>query len=219
VKLAIAMADLAQAGTLLRTRFVGGQRLAFRGEVQAYRALLFAASGDIADAHEALAGQDECFEFVEAAALREVATVIADLAAGTPSREAVRNLGRLIKRGAADALVTGYRAYPDLARAMTESDERLRDPLADLLARSNDRDIARVAGITIPRELRPRSRLSPREKAVYDLLIHGRATREIAAALFISESTAKVHIRHIFEKLGVHSRAEAARLSAWDDPY
>jgi DNA-binding NarL/FixJ family response regulator len=34
--------------------------------------------------------------------------------------------------------------------------------------------------------------------------------REIASALFISQSTAKVHVRHVLEKLGVRTRAEAA---------
>jgi DNA-binding NarL/FixJ family response regulator len=65
--------------------------------------------------------------------------------------------------------------------------------------------------------LRSRQTLSPREQQVYDLLIQGRANREIAKALFISESTTKVHVRHIFEKLGVHTRAEAARLAGTID--
>jgi DNA-binding CsgD family transcriptional regulator len=62
----------------------------------------------------------------------------------------------------------------------------------------------------MPRELRRRAGLSHREREVYELLVQGRTNREIARALFISESTTKVHVRHIFEKLGVHNRAEAA---------
>jgi DNA-binding NarL/FixJ family response regulator len=44
-------------------------------------------------------------------------------------------------------------------------------------------------------------------------MTQGRSNKEIARTLFISESTAKVHVRHIYEKLGVHSRAELARAS------
>ena len=62
----------------------------------------------------------------------------------------------------------------------------------------------------MPRELRPREDLSPRERDVYELLAQGRTNRDIARTLFISESTTKVHVRHIFEKLGVRTRAEAA---------
>jgi DNA-binding NarL/FixJ family response regulator len=34
---------------------------------------------------------------------------------------------------------------------------------------------------------------------------------EIARLLYISLSTAKVHVKHVYDKLGVRSRLEAAR--------
>jgi DNA-binding NarL/FixJ family response regulator len=60
--------------------------------------------------------------------------------------------------------------------------------------------------------------LSHREREVYELLAQGRSNRDIARTLFISESTTKVHVRHIFEKLGVRSRAEAASAMQLGDP-
>ncbi len=42
-----------------------------------------------------------------------------------------------------------------------------------------------------------------------DQLRQGRETREIAKSLFISTGTVKSHMDHIFDKLGVRSRAEA----------
>ena len=44
---------------------------------------------------------------------------------------------------------------------------------------------------------------------VLGLIARGMKTSEIAKALFISQSTAKVHVRHLLEKLGVRTRAEA----------
>ncbi len=40
-------------------------------------------------------------------------------------------------------------------------------------------------------------------------MARGMRNKEIAAALFVAESTVKVHVRHILEKLGVHSRSAA----------
>lgn len=50
--------------------------------------------------------------------------------------------------------------------------------------------------------------LSRRELAVCALLAEGRANKEIADALCISENTAKTHIRHIYRKLDVRNRSE-----------
>jgi two-component system, NarL family, nitrate/nitrite response regulator NarL len=49
------------------------------------------------------------------------------------------------------------------------------------------------------------------------LVARGYSNRAIAEQLFISESTAKVHVRHILEKLGARSRTElAGRISTVD---
>jgi DNA-binding CsgD family transcriptional regulator len=50
--------------------------------------------------------------------------------------------------------------------------------------------------------------LTQREREVLRLLIAGRSSRRIQEELFISESTANTHIRHIYGKVGIHSRQE-----------
>lgn len=52
--------------------------------------------------------------------------------------------------------------------------------------------------------------LTEREIEVLRLVGQGASNREIAASLFISEKTAKNHLTHIFEKLGVSDRTQAA---------
>lgn len=52
--------------------------------------------------------------------------------------------------------------------------------------------------------------LSPREKEVLQLVARGYTNKAIAAALFISEHTARNHVTHILDKLGLSRRSEAA---------
>jgi DNA-binding NarL/FixJ family response regulator len=53
------------------------------------------------------------------------------------------------------------------------------------------------------------TRLSDREHDVLVLLSDGLGTAAIADRLFMSESTAKAHIGHIYQKLGAANRAQA----------
>jgi DNA-binding CsgD family transcriptional regulator len=59
--------------------------------------------------------------------------------------------------------------------------------------------------------------LTPQELQIATMLAGGRTTREAAAALFLSPKTVEYHLRHVYQKLGVASRAElAGRLPARD---
>jgi DNA-binding NarL/FixJ family response regulator len=52
--------------------------------------------------------------------------------------------------------------------------------------------------------------LSEREAEILELLTEGATNKEIAKVLFITENTAKVHVRNILEKLQVRNRQRAA---------
>ena len=51
--------------------------------------------------------------------------------------------------------------------------------------------------------------LTKRELEVLDAIVNGANNKEIAENLFISIETVRNHIRHIYEKLQVHSKSEA----------
>lgn len=56
---------------------------------------------------------------------------------------------------------------------------------------------------------RPTITLSNRETEILALLATGTTNREMAQRLFISESTVKTHLVHIYSKLGVDNRTAA----------
>ena len=52
--------------------------------------------------------------------------------------------------------------------------------------------------------------LTPREREVLELVMHGLGNKAIAERLGVTVAAVKWHLQHIYEKLHVHSRTEAA---------
>ena len=96
-----------------------------------------------------------------------------------------------------DSFVTAYRAFPPLLATLTLDDESARR-LADVLDQAGDTALGAMFGAPRPRT-RSGTKLTRRETEVCGLLSQGLSNKEIAKTLFISESTAKVHVRHILE--------------------
>ncbi|ODA91414.1 LuxR family transcriptional regulator [Leifsonia xyli subsp. xyli] len=66
-----------------------------------------------------------------------------------------------------------------------------------------------VASRLMDRMRAPQESLTPREIEVLALLATGRTNRQVGERLFVSETTVKTHVNHIFTKLGVDTRAAA----------
>ncbi len=60
--------------------------------------------------------------------------------------------------------------------------------------------------------------LTPQELQIALLLTAGKTTRETAAALFLSPKTVEYHLRHVYQKLGIHSREQLAQTLATQTP-
>jgi DNA-binding NarL/FixJ family response regulator len=113
-----------------------------------------------------------------------------------------------------DPVLCAVRSNPTLAASLAAAPE-LRPRLERLYTESRDFALARRGGFNTSGASQRLGVLSARENEILGLMAEGFKTADIAHGLFISESTVKVHVRHIFEKLGVRTRAEAVgRLNA-----
>ena len=219
VRRLIAIGDLERASYLLQQKPPECLPPPFRGEFCAYRGLVSAALSAVADAEVAFREARDYSGYATTSILCDLGHAIAELQrhADEALETSVHTLTAAIAAGHLDTVVTAARAFPGLVRAGV-SDSACAQALTTILNRSTDIDLGRQAGLKMPRVLRRKEGLSPREQDVYELLVRGRTNKEIASALFISHSTTKVHVRHIFEKLGVHRRAEAARAGTEETP-
>jgi DNA-binding CsgD family transcriptional regulator len=177
------------------------------GEYLGTRALVLACLERTVEAHEVA---DQALETSKAAEVRLLAaSARAICAVNSNDGSAALALAReATALSVWDPVVCALRSSPALANAFANEDA-LRPTLEHLYQRSSDRGLARRAGLRTRSANSPDELLSPREHEVLGLIARGLRNREISNALFIADSTTKVHVRHILEKLGVRTRAEA----------
>jgi len=107
------------------------------------------------------------------------------------------------------------RARPHLRNAL-EVFQRLGTPA---WAERAQREL-RAAGETArTHDVSTLEQLTPQELQIARGVVEGATNREIAAQLFVSPRTVSHHLRNVFNKLGISSRAELIRLGhASDEP-
>jgi DNA-binding CsgD family transcriptional regulator len=175
------------------------------GEYIATRALALAVLGHRDEAvrqADHAAASTACYEVHS---LSLVAKAVAEPSCSEARRRSVEFATRL---NAWDPVLCGARSSTPFALGLSD-DDATRGNVETLYARTGDVFLARRSGIRIRATSRPDQVLTRRELEVLGLIARGFKNSEISRALYISESTTKVHVRHILEKLGVRTRAEA----------
>jgi LuxR family transcriptional regulator, maltose regulon positive regulatory protein len=189
------------------------------GEVRSIRALALASTGAFDEAESEIQASQSLSTHLEARGLRAYARALVADRLGEHDRS--KSLLQLALResyeaGNADSFVVAYRLAPELLQ--TSVSEAI--PIDDFLlraVRTYDPKTAERVGLTpAMRRVISTSDLTAREEEVLALVQQGLSNRQIAQTLWIAESTTKVHVRHIFEKLGVRTRTEAALFRSED---
>jgi LuxR family transcriptional regulator, maltose regulon positive regulatory protein len=201
---------------LIATRVDENASKCLQGLGYAVDALKWACQGDPDIALAYASRADDRTRSTEARALSGFARAV--VAARADSTKAIPLLATAVRfaeeRRRWNQFVWAYRAYPDLL-GLAASEPALALSIQPVLLSARDERLAARYGIELKsptRKPQPDSdeRLTRREREVLRLLAEGLSNKEIAGTLFISEFTVKLHLRHIYAKLGVRNRMEAA---------
>jgi ATP/maltotriose-dependent transcriptional regulator MalT len=179
-----------------------------RSEIMSSYALALAGVGQLRRAQSVAANAAEMSVGVETRINSELVHAIVAMREGDRARALERSrqaLGVAVTTGLLESFVFGYRGFPEILMGLLE-DPTLHEDVGEILRLVGD------ASLAAPTSHEDHSilKLSSREKEVLSLVAAGMTNREIGQTLFISPVTVKVHVRHIFDKLGVKSRTAAA---------
>jgi LuxR family transcriptional regulator, maltose regulon positive regulatory protein len=204
-----------RAADVLDNRSIGFTSPGMEGDFLATHALVLACCGRNDEARLLIERSEAVSSHLDAAALRDFARVIVDYSERGHLKMSLRAaaLETTRRSGNYDAFVCAYRAFPLLLEDLRDGGVDDSESFTDLICQL-DAKLAERVGLRAPAHARRSSgTLTPRENEIFGFIKQGRSNREIAKALWISESTVKVHVHHVLEKLDVKSRAEAAAVN------
>ncbi len=199
----------------------GRASAAVQGELLAVKALFFATAGEFDQALARAADAREVTRSKEVHLISGLSdAVVACLASGdtefqTGSAETLLT-SALDEEMIDPALLVLRACHPLLLHLWGFPDTR--QLLTEIIARAEDRHLGAIVGLPLGVMMSERlAALTPREREVLGLLRRGLSNRETARALFIEESTVKVHVHHIFRKLGARNRLQAILITQDED--
>jgi DNA-binding CsgD family transcriptional regulator len=190
------------------------KRFPFEGEHGEYLATLALARACASDQRGALKLAREAGKAAQTVEVQSLtACTRAIVALRCHASDAEGEIGKvaeiILRRGGVDSFVTAYRACPDLLFAMSRT-PAYQDTLRTVTEQAHDWNLAKASKLATGNRRSESEPVTRREKEVLNLVAQGLTNKEIAQTLFISESTAKVHVRNILRKLGARTRTEAA---------
>jgi DNA-binding CsgD family transcriptional regulator len=186
------------------------QHAALHAELQTSRALALVCVGRLEEAINTLdpiRGSSRCIEVRVLIPAIEAAVELKRRQSGG-RRQIERLLDEAFESCGFDLLVAAYRSCPELL-AVLAHDPDFRERIWPLLLRAGDTRLVTGAGIPHATS-NPFVVLSKREKEISELVCGGLTNRQVAEILFLSETTVKAHLQHIFDKTGIRSRRALA---------
>jgi ATP/maltotriose-dependent transcriptional regulator MalT len=182
------------------------------GDYLATHALALACCGHVEQSRALISESESVSSHLDALAMRAFGRLIAAYFEQGEIDVALRKEALTTSHltGNYDAFVCAYRAFPPLLDGLPESGVDGVKVFLDLIS-SLDPQLAEKIGLRRPpRPTRSGAVLTPREREILDFVKQGLSNREIAKALWISESTVKVHVHHMLKKTKTRSRTELA---------
>jgi len=188
-------------------------------EYLATQALSLACCGRVEPARALVNASESVSSQLDSRVLRDFACVIAthfetgaiDTALKTRTLATTRDTGNF------GAFVCAYRAFPHLLDGLPDLTEVDPKPFTRLVS-VLDPNLATKIGLRVSsRRTKSREPLTRREREVLEFIRQGLSNREIARALWITESTVKVHVHHVLAKMDVRTRTQAAAIAPRSD--